>query len=225
MIKEKEIANEEERLNNTSDSTDGTINEQDKKSTSKGFSFESRFWPGNWRKKEKELLFKLGAVLVVGLIFMNVVSHDTRNKKPSVNAGSIVSQDSEYRNSEAMLERRLEEVLARIKGAETVSVAVTFEYGAESEYALDRETTDSTTIEASAGTSESDRKSIDSQEKTSLAQQNGEPVLVKEYMPKIKGVLVVSKGAGDSKVRSQLFNAVQGLLGVSAHRINIVEGN
>lgn len=186
--------------------------------------FSGRLWPGKWRKKDKTLFLKLGAVLVVGLVFMNVVAADSAGKKVAATDNQAVVIDSDYRNSEAALERRLAEVLSQIKGAGVVQVAVTFSTGAESQYAVDTELTDSTVIEAAAGSSDSSRQSVESQQRTTLASQDGQAVLVKQSMPRIEGVLVVSPGAGDGRVKQQLFSSVQSLLGISAHRINIVEG-
>lgn len=186
--------------------------------------FSGRLWPGNWRKKEKSLFLKLGAVLVVGLVFMNVVAADSAEKKVTAIDNQAAVIDSDYRNSEAALERRLAEVLSQIKGAGAVQVAVTFSTGAESQYAVDSELTDSTVTEAIAGNTDSGRQSVETQQKTTLASQDGQAVLVKQSMPQIEGVLVVSSGAGDGRVKQQLFDSVQSLLGISAHRINIVEG-
>ncbi|MGI6361907.1 MAG: hypothetical protein ACOX05_06430 [Bacillota bacterium] len=180
---------------------------------------KNRFSPSNWCKKEKKLLFKLGAVLIVGLIFMNVVSSGSSSDKQP--AAQEVSADSGgHRSNEAQIERQLGNVLSKIKGAGEVSVAITFEYSAESEYAVNQETVDRISTEGV-------EKTVDSQEtqhKTSIAEQDGSPVLIKEYMPKVKGVLVVASGAGKAAVKRQLFKSVEGLLGVAAHRINVVEG-
>ncbi len=197
---------------------------KERRQEGKSSIFSGRLWPGKWRKKEKSLLLKLGAVLAVGLIFMNVVAADSAEKKVTTADNQAKVIDSDYRNSEAALERRLAEVLSQIKGAGAVQVAITFSTGAESQYAVDSELTDSTVTEAVAGGTDSGRQSVETQQKTTLASQDGQAVLVKQSMPQIEGVLVVSSGAGDGRVKQQLFDSVQSLLGISAHRINIVEG-
>jgi len=44
---------------------------------------------------------------------------------------------------------------------------------------------------------------------------------VEEKTPKIGGVLVVAEGAGDERVRVEIYDAVKAIYGVAAHRIKV----
>ena len=48
-----------------------------------------------------------------------------------------------------------------------------------------------------------------------------EPLVVTSYQPEVRGVVVLAEGAYDPGLRYELFKAVQALLGVPAHRIQI----
>ena len=54
---------------------------------------------------------------------------------------------------------------------------------------------------------------------------NSEPVLIKESMPKIQGVLIVAEGVNNPVVKERVFKAAQTLLQVPAHRITICTKN
>jgi stage III sporulation protein AG len=50
---------------------------------------------------------------------------------------------------------------------------------------------------------------------------DGEPMVVKEVYPKVRGVIVTADGGGNSAVRSAVSEAVTASLDVPAHRICI----
>mgnify|MGYP000125712420 FL=1 len=50
---------------------------------------------------------------------------------------------------------------------------------------------------------------------------DGEPMVVKEVYPKVRGVIVTADGGGNSAVRSAISEAVTASLDVPAHRICI----
>ncbi len=52
-----------------------------------------------------------------------------------------------------------------------------------------------------------------------------EPVVVKVIKPRVRGVLVVAEGAGNSLVRERLTHAVQGALDLPAYKINVQKGH
>lgn len=110
------------------------------------------------------------------------------------------------------IETRLEQILSTVKGAGKVAVFVSLEdYGA-SEYAKDTKQT------LREGASENEQETV-------MAGKTGDlsPVTVKMSAPKIKGVIVSAKGAGNETVRQRLKSAVETSLGVPSHRVEVVE--
>ena len=65
--------------------------------------------------------------------------------------------------------------------------------------------------------------------KSSIVYEEGgsgvkKPIIVKEVYHKVKGVVVVADGGGDLTVRENLLRAVEVLLDVPVHKIQVYEG-
>ena len=58
--------------------------------------------------------------------------------------------------------------------------------------------------------------------KTMITGGSSDPIVIKTTEPKIKGVIVVSSGASDMKVKETLYNAVQTALQVEGHQVQII---
>jgi stage III sporulation protein AG len=112
------------------------------------------------------------------------------------------------------IETNLSQILAQIKGAGRVDVMITFESGVEQVYAYSTDTQTNRTNDGAKETS----VVVD---KNTIVVTNGQPVIIKEIMPLIKGVLVVAEGADNAAVRLQLLKAVQALLEVKPANVEI----
>lgn len=178
---------------------------------------KERFWQkfSHLSKKEKGLFIKLAICLVAGIILMGLGSGkkddtatNTDNSSPQEAASTTLSES--YYSEEKQLEDKLVSILSEVKGAGTVTVALTFEQGAEYVYAEEN----------------NEKQSTDQSEtSTSLAQINDSPVLIKQRLPEVKGVVIVAEGAGDALVKERLYQAAKSLLGLSTSQIAIIEGN
>ena len=178
---------------------------------------KERIWQkfGHLSKKEKGLFIKLAICLVAGIILMSLGSGkkddtatNTGTSSPQEAASTTLSES--YYSEEKQLEDKLVSILSEVKGAGTVTVALTFEQGAEYVYAEEN----------------NEKQSTDQSEtSTSLAQINDSPVLIKQRLPEVKGVVIVAEGAGDALVKERLYQAAKSLLGLSTSQIAIIEGN
>ncbi len=178
---------------------------------------KERIWQkfGHLSKKEKGLFIKLAICLVAGIILMSLGSGkkddtatNTGTSSPQEAASTTLSES--YYSEEKQLEDKLVSILSEVKGAGTVTVALTFEQGAEYVYAEEN----------------NEKQSTDQSEtSTSLAQINDSPVLIKQRLPEVKGVVIVAEGAGDALVKERLYQATKSLLGLSTSQIAIIEGN
>ena len=172
--------------------------------------------------KDKKLLFKLVMIIVLGVALMTFGNFgksfaDKTEGQEDITVSSGAGGDY---SSEAALESKLEEILSKISGAGDVKVAVSFKASKEVEYAYNSETSERVSTEEGSDTV-APSKDQENSESLSLATDNDNPVIVKEYMPDIQGILVVATGAGDPEVKKKLFDAVEGLLALPAHRIVI----
>ena len=103
-------------------------------------------------------------------------------------------------------EERLANILSQIDGAGEVSVMITYYSSSEKNIAYE--------------TKVSSREKEESEDKKAVM-TDGEPMVVKEVYPKVRGVIVTADGGGNSAVRSAISEAVTASLDVPAHRICI----
>ena len=84
-------------------------------------------------------------------------------------------------------------------------------------------------VPAYAGTQNNKNKTenITVVENPIIVTQNGssKPLILMEILPKVQGVIVVARGAGDVRVRLDLLNAIRALLEVNSENIQIFVGN
>lgn len=126
---------------------------------------------------------------------------DKKEKPDSTNTASIDVEAEE---------KRLESILSQIDGAGSVSVMVTYYSGVEKSLAY--ETKQNTASREDKSEMSTDKKAV---------MTDGEPMVVKEVYPKVKGVIVTADGAGNAAVKQAISEAVAACLDVPAHRICI----
>jgi stage III sporulation protein AG len=128
------------------------------------------------------------------------------------------------RGYEEALESKLSNLLAQVKGAGAVSVNITLETGGLQEPAKNI-TKETKTVQEkdNAGGIRTTTETKES-EQVLLSKENGadRPVMVREYKPVIKGVLIVSEGAYDSTVKANLTKAVESGLGIPPYKITVL---
>ncbi len=175
----------------------------------------------------------MGAALIIGVVLMleafsigkeqNVIPEHNAN---NLSASEPVTVSSEVARLEQATERRLEEVLGEIQGAGKVSVTLFLAAGPQYNYANNTNTSNRTVEEQDQGGGARVTTEIneDSQMVMSRAAgSNGDrPVVIKEIKPDVRGVLVVAEGASDPFVRATLTKAVQTLMGIPAHQVNVL---
>lgn len=154
---------------------------------------------------------KIIAVLFIAILLVVYVSTFTNDD--SNNAVTSLTTE-EYAK---MLEDKMSSVLSNINGAGDVSVMVTLECGIEYIYA--------TTKEEITTTSGSNSKTTITEELVMVSSSGkSTPVIIKENLPKISGVLVVAEGAGSVSVKLEILKAVQALFELPADSIEILIG-
>lgn len=150
-------------------------------------------------------------IFIVGIGLMMLPGGGTSGKEEVVEQQQIDS--AAYKNE---IEKQLKTILSSVQGAGKVDVMVTLEDEGTTVFAAD-EKSDSQDKEGAMQ---------DTNEKTYVLKNDaggGEsPVVLQKNMPAVSGVLVVAPGANDAEVKSKLFNAVCALLGVKAHRVEVL---
>lgn len=138
-------------------------------------------------------------ILIIGVVLMVAAGGHDRKKEAVSTANEIAVEDEE---------KRLADILSQIDGAGEVSVMITYYSSTEKDIAYETKTA---SREDKSETSE-DKKAV---------MTDGEPMVVKEVYPQVKGVIVTAQGAGNTAVKAAISEAVSASLDVPVHRICI----
>lgn len=116
------------------------------------------------------------------------------------------------------LEQKMEKILSEISGAGKVSVMITYKGSVEYVTANTSNVNTNTTTDISRTTSTTSQTIS-----PVIINSNGSsgPIIIKEIMPEVKGVIVVAEGAGNVIVRLELIRAVMVALDIGAEDIEI----
>lgn len=165
----------------------------------------------NKLKKVKHIQIYIALILVAIILLIYFSTFTSKKTTTSATSSSTVEQ---YVSE---LELRMGNALSEIKGAGSVSVMITLNSGTGLILA---ETNESKTI-TSGGNS-----TITVSSEPIIISKNGvlSPVVLSETLPEIKGVIVVSSGAANAKVKLELIKAVQTLLDIPSGNIEVFEG-
>lgn len=158
--------------------------------------------------KNFKSIFVCVLAIVVVIIFLS--SFKIKTTKTTQNSTESTSKAIEYCE---MQEHRLEQVLESVKGLSNVQVFVYVEESPTIKYVEDK-TEQETDKQSSFST-------------TTVLVKNGtitQPIVVVEMLPKIKGVLVIAKGAGDLKMKTTLTNIISSVLGINISNVEVLEG-
>ncbi len=180
------------------------------------------------REKDKSVLAVLLMLLLAGVGILlsgkGLFNLAKTEDKDAVNASggvrsvaavadTISAADAETRYVRE-LESRLAQSFSQIAGVGETQVMITLSNGREIELAQDVTTSASGTNETDAQggrreqwTKNEDRKAL------------GGPVVLKETVPKIQGVIIIAEGGGDVLVQDVLIRAAQAVLGLEANKI------
>lgn len=171
---------------------------------------------------------KLIIILICGvaLIYLSVPSDKDDNKDTGeievTNKNSIEISGNEYNRE---LEERLKEILNRIEGISEVNVMITLKCGNESvvlteDTIQENKKIDKNGNEVDSEQSEYKREEVVVYEKNSKGETV--PYVVKENVPKVEGVAVVAKGAGNAENMLKITSIVKALFDVEVHKISVV---
>lgn len=163
--------------------------------------------------KQKWLVCILMGVLFIVISLPVEKEEDTQEIQEEQQA-SVESSTDDY---ERKLEKRLTALLEEIEGVGRVEVMITLQDSGESVVAQDvNQQTKFSNSESGESTQEN------STERTTVF--SGEtPYETKTMTPEIRGICVVAEGAQNDEVRVRIYQAVQALFSVEAHKISIVE--
>lgn len=172
----------------------------------------------------------IGAVLMLLNSFLPLkeVPPSAQEPGPSAPSAEVWSGKAEsvspFEAIEAPIEARLKEILEKIVGVGTVDVLVTVD--STEEIVVERNTNETQSV-----TNETDKNggvrhitSVGKDGQVVLHEVSGDetPIVTKRINPKIRGILIVAKGAENATVRKLIVHAVERGVNVPASRISVV---
>ncbi|MEB3101446.1 stage III sporulation protein AG [Ferviditalea candida] len=138
-----------------------------------------------------------------------------------VSKGNPQSPFSEY---ETMYESRLKEILEKIVGVGEVNVMVNIDSTEEIVVEKNRKDTQQVTDEKDQSGATRHVTDVTQDGEVVLYQVSGDqtPIVLKKIKPRIRGVLIVARGAENLTVKKLIVEAVERGLDVPSYRISIV---
>lgn len=185
--------------------------------------FEKNF---KGKKKSSNILI----LVVVGLLFLicgsffKDMSTMGKNKDPKPEEKNLQStKEDKDKNYEEELQNRLKSTLEKIDGVGKVEVMINFESGEEKVPAVNVNNSTNKTVEKD--TEGGVRNTTQENEGSNVVVTNNgdktEPLIVKEYKPKIIGICIVAQGAEDSVTKLRISKAVVDLFNVPQYKVNV----
>ena len=162
---------------------------------------------------------KIILLVIVGLISVILLFGFGSGKSKSTSSNVVTT--SSYINTMdycKIIENKLIDVLSKVDGAGTVSVMVTVDGSPELIYANEQDKTSSTNSSGSTTSSTYSSPIIIDANGSSSA------LVMTEVLPAVKGVIVVSSGAGKVETRLNLLKAVSTLLDISTEQVTVLKG-
>lgn len=183
---------------------------------------------------KKKLIENTVIVIIIGMIILiagssllsksNTNTNKTSDNKPSGENVEVLSKNTE-KSIKDDLEIRLETILSKIEGVGKVDVMVTYVSGKELVPAYNTRSEENNTVEKDNQGGTRNIKESNKEENIVFEEEQGvkKPIIIKDVEPVIKGVIVVAEGASNPSVHEKILKAVQVLMDVPIHKIQVFE--
>ena len=168
----------------------------------------------NWKKLAEKMLKNMDrqkwiVCILIGVLLLVIAIPVDSKKQDAGTQESVQTTETESSSYVEQMEREMD-------GVGAVRVMITLEDQGENVVAQDISSQSSTTKEG-----ETTKEEMSSDRTTVLSQDA--PYETKTIEPKIRGVCVVAEGASDNRTKVAIYEAIQALFSVDAHKISIVE--
>lgn len=166
------------------------------------------------KRRSAVLIIIAAAVLILAL-------SGRGTEKPKKSAETVPNTEFDIAAYTRKTEQRLAGMISEINGAGRVEVMVTFDTAYEKVIAKNEKNERTASADGEKTAKESQNEANIQVFGTGSAQQ---PYVLKEKLPVPSGVAVAATGAGDEKVRLEIYEAVKALYGISGNRIKVTAG-
>ena len=173
----------------------------------------------------KKMIENLVIFLILAIIVIIVINSMYGQSDTKTNTVNTLGKEMNLlqTTSEISLEDRLAHILSQISGAGKVEVMISYKNEVEKIPMTDMKTTTTVTNEMDSNGGERKTQQT-STEQSIIYDENGSsktPVIRQTVLPEIVGVVVVAEGAGNISVKENLIKAVEAVIEVPSHRIQV----
>ncbi|MGN0159363.1 MAG: stage III sporulation protein AG [Brotaphodocola sp.] len=195
----------------------------------------------SWKGKDKCLfLLSIGMILCILAFPAENFSKKSERAKPSqgenddslqVSApfkeeddASVVSAAAQS-SYEAILERRVKEVLKHVEGVGNVDVLIVLKSSSEKVIQMDESQSRSVSDEKDSSGGTRRTESEEKEHTTIFTDMNDgrTPVIQKELYPEISGIVISAEGGANPTVSAEISAAMEALFGLPAHKIKVLK--
>ncbi|MDO5415949.1 MAG: stage III sporulation protein AG [Lachnospiraceae bacterium] len=126
---------------------------------------------------------------------------------------------------EALLEKRVKEVLAHVEGVGKVDVLIILKSSEQKVYQTDGKSSQSATKEQDSAGGTRDITEQQKESSTVLVNGSGEeaPLVEKELRPELSGIVISAQGGGNPVIKAEITGAMEALFDLPAHRIKVLK--
>jgi stage III sporulation protein AG len=163
-------------------------------------------------------------IIIAGGSFFEKDNKEEADSEPKNNNVEVASTSVEEGSTD--VERKLAAILSKINGAGKVDVMITYVSGKEIVPAYDIRTNENSTQEKDKEGGTRNINQSDQEKKIVYEEQQGgtrKPIILKDMQPVVKGVVVVAEGASEPVVKENICRAVQVLMDIPIHKVQVFE--
>lgn len=170
--------------------------------------------------KKRNIIIVLG-IAGIFLIFVSNFIHT--NTSESEETASPQSEELTVESYRKQLEAELVEIVSAIEGAGHVEILITMDSTIEDIYVLEKSIDEKTQQRSDESSFDSESEYREENEYVIIKSKDGseQAVLQKQVMPKIRGVLIVCDGGGNSVTREKITKAVASVLNISSGKVYV----
>ena len=159
---------------------------------------------------------KLKLIIAAGMCGMLLIAAtslfpSSSEKEASSSSEQMQTDWDEYKSS---LEQELRDVISAMDGVGACEVMITLNETNENVYAQN-----------SSEKTEENKSEYESEYVIHNGENGDDPILIKQYFPQVKGVVVVCEGGDDIRVKENIVNSVTALFNFSSNRISVSKIN
>ncbi len=170
--------------------------------------------------KKRTFIVVLGIAGIVLIFLSNFIHTESGSTEESVPQESEPLTVESYRKQ---LEEELTRIVSAIDGAGKVEILITMDSTIEDVYILEKNVNEKSVNNSDENAVESETEYKEENEYVIIRSKDGseQTVLQKQVMPKIRGVLVVCDGGGNSVTREKITQAVASVLNISSGKVYV----